>query len=282
MQVFKTKKKLKTYFKDSSSSEYKIGLVPTMGALHEGHLSLIAESRKNNAITVVSIFVNPTQFDKAEDLEKYPRTLTEDLSLLEKAGCDVVFVPSVKEIYNEDVSSIEFDFDGLENQMEGEFRKGHFNGVGTIVKAFFEIITPTHAYFGEKDFQQLQIIKKMVEKTHLPVVVIGCPTYREENGLAMSSRNKRLSKQQKKEASIIYKTLKKVRENIHKESISQLNEWVESQFKNNPLFELEYFAIAEESTLKTAVKVLPNKTYRAFIGVYAGSVRLIDTLSLHQ
>jgi len=280
MQVFKTKKNLKTFFKDSGSTDYKIGFVPTMGALHEGHLSLVAESKKNNTFTVVSIFVNPTQFDKTEDLEKYPRTLEEDLSLLKKAGCDVVFIPSVKEIYKDDVASEEFEFDGLEDQMEGAFRKGHFNGVGTIVKAFFEIIEPTRAYFGEKDFQQLQIVKKMVEKTGLPVSVIGCPTHREESGLAMSSRNKRLTEQQKKEASIIYTTLNKVRENIHTASIPQLNEWVDIQFKNNPIFELEYFNIAEESTLKNATVVEPNKTYRAFIAVFAGSVRLIDTLSL--
>ena len=166
--------------------------------------------------------------------------------------------------------------------MEGRFRKGHFNGVGTIVKAFFEIIEPTSAYFGEKDFQQLQIIKKMVEKTQLPVSVIGCPTHREKSGLAMSSRNERLSKLEKEEASIIYKTLKKVQENIDKESVAQLNEWVALQFKNNSLFELEYFTIAEEATLKSVSEILPNKKYRAFIAVFAGSVRLIDTISLSQ
>ena len=281
MQVFKTKKELKTYFQDAGFEKYKIGFVPTMGALHKGHLSLIAESKKNNSFTVVSIFVNPTQFDKAEDLEKYPRTLKEDISLLKTAGCDVVFTPSVEEIYQNDVSSEEFDFDGLEHQMEGEFRKGHFNGVGTIVKAFFEIVTPTHAYFGEKDFQQLQIIKKMVEKKHLPVSVVGCPIYREENGLAMSSRNERLSKQERKEASIIYTLLKTVRENAQKESVHQLTQRVHSALKTNPLFELEYFTIAEESTLKNASEILPNKNYRAFIAVYARSVRLIDTISLN-
>lgn len=281
MQVFKTKNELKTYFQDADFEKYKIGFVPTMGALHEGHLSLIAESKKNNAFTVVSIFVNPTQFDKAEDLEKYPRTLKKDLLLLETAGCDVVFTPSVEEIYRNDVSSEEFDFDGLEHQMEGKFRKGHFNGVGTIVKAFFEIVTPTHAYFGEKDFQQLQIIKKMVEKKHLPVSVVGCPVYREENGLAMSSRNERLSKQERKEASIIYTLLKRVRENAKKESIHELTQQVHLALETNPFFELEYFTIAEESTLKNASEILPNKNYRAFIAVYAGAVRLIDTISLN-
>ncbi len=280
MQVFETKKKLKTYFQDSISSKSKIGFVPTMGALHEGHLSLIKESLKNNEVTIASIFVNPTQFNKKEDLEKYPRTLTQDLELLESIGCDIAFVPSVQEIYNQNVSSQSFDFDGLENEMEGKFRTGHFNGVGTIVKTFFEIVQPTHAYFGEKDFQQLQIIKKMVAKNHLNVSVVGCPIHREENGLAMSSRNERLSKEQRKEASIIYQILRSVQEEIKKTTPEKVSEWVSLQFKNHPLFELEYFTIADEETLKPVSKIASKNKYRAFIAVYADSIRLIDTISL--
>lgn len=282
MKVFTTKKELKTYFSTHFSPESKIGFVPTMGALHKGHLSLIQESSDNNAITVASIFVNPTQFDKKEDLDKYPRTLEQDLALLEEKGCDIVFTPSVEEIYNQNVSSEQFDFDGLENEMEGKFRSGHFDGVGTIVKALFEIVVPTHAYFGEKDFQQLQIIKKMAEKNHLPVQVIGCPIFREENGLAMSSRNERLSKEQRQEASIIYKTLKTAQEKFSTESISSIYDWVQTQFENHPLFELEYFTIADESTLQTPKEASSEKTYRAFIAVFADSVRLIDNLSLNQ
>ena len=282
MKVFTTKKELKTYFSTHFSPESKIGFVPTMGALHKGHLSLIQESSNNNAITVASIFVNPTQFDKKEDLDKYPRTLEQDLALLEEKGCDIVFTPSVEEIYNQNVSSEQFDFDGLENEMEGKFRSGHFDGVGTIVKALFEIVAPTHAYFGEKDFQQLQIIKKMAEKNHLPVQVIGCPIFREENGLAMSSRNERLSKEQRQEASIIYKTLKTAQEKFSTESISSIYDWVQTQFENHPLFELEYFTIADESTLQTPKETSSGKTYRAFIAVFADSIRLIDNLSLNQ
>jgi len=282
MRVLKTKKDLKTYFRDSNYSDAKIGLVPTMGALHQGHLSLIEESKRNTQVTVASIFVNPTQFDKKEDLEKYPRTIENDLKLLEQAGCDIVFIPSVEEIYNKTVISDHFDFDGLENEMEGKYRSGHFNGVGTIVKAFLEIVTPTHAYFGEKDFQQLQIIKKMVEKNHLNVKVIGCPIYREENGLAMSSRNERLSNEQRSEAAIIYKTLNTVREKSATDSIEEIANWVESQFKDHPLFELEYFTIADEATLKSASKIFPKKEYRAFIAVFVGSVRLIDNLSFNN
>lgn len=280
MKVFKTKTELKTYFNRYSSKNFTIGFVPTMGALHNGHLSLIKESIKNNQITVASIFVNPTQFDKKEDLENYPRTLESDLSMLQGVSCDIAFIPSIEEIYADTVGANHFEFDGLEIQMEGKFRKGHFNGVGTIVKKLFEIVTPTNAYFGEKDFQQLQIIRKMVQKNQLPVSVIGCPIFREENGLAMSSRNQLLSEKEKEEGAIIYEILHEVKQLINKESIEKINLWVAAQFDKNPLFELEYFVIADEETLIPASTISSNKNYRAFIAVYAGKVRLIDTTAL--
>lgn len=282
MIVFKTKEELKTYYKEFKVKNLSIGFVPTMGALHEGHLSLIEISQKNNGFTLVSIFVNPTQFDKKEDLDNYPNTITQDLSLLEKIKCDAVFIPSVKEIYADNVSSKDFDFDGLENEMEGEFRTGHFNGVGTIVKTLFEIVTPTNAYFGEKDFQQLQIIRKMARKNNMAVSVIGCPIHREDNGLAMSSRNLRLSVTERKEGAIIFKILISVKEKIKTETIDEINNWVSSQFKNHSLFELEYFKIADEETLKGVSKILPNKKHRAFIAVFAKNARLIDNLSLDK
>jgi len=280
MKVFKTKKELKTYFKGYSSKNFTIGFVPTMGALHNGHLSLVKESVDNNEITVASIFVNPTQFNKKEDLENYPRTLESDLTLLQSVSCDIAFIPSTEEIYSNTISSNHFEFDGLEIQMEGKFREGHFNGVGTIVKKLFEIVTPTIAYFGEKDFQQLQIIRKMVQKNQLPVSVIGCPTFREKNGLAMSSRNQLLSGKEKEEAAIIYKILHEVKQLIDKKSIEMINSWVAAQFDKNPLFELEYFVIADEDTLIPASTISSNKNYRAFIAVHAGEVRLIDTTAL--
>ncbi len=280
MKVFKTKTELKTYFNRYSSKNFTIGFVPTMGALHNGHLSLIKESIKNNQITVASIFVNPTQFDKKEDLENYPRTLESDLSMLQGVSCDIAFIPSIEEIYADSVNANHFEFDGLESQMEGKFRKGHFNGVGTIVKKLFEIVTPTNAYFGEKDFQQLQIIRKMVQKNQLPVSVIGCPIFREENGLAMSSRNQLLSEKEKEEGAIIYEILHEVKQLINKESIEKINSWVAAQFDKNPLFELEYFVIADEETLIPASTISSNKNYRAFIAVHAGKVRLIDTTAL--
>jgi pantoate--beta-alanine ligase len=280
MKVFKTKKELKTYFKGYSSKNFTIGFVPTMGALHNGHLSLVKESVDNNEITVASIFVNPTQFNKKEDLENYPRTLESDLTLLQSVSCDIAFIPSTEEIYSNTVSSNHFEFDGLEIQMEGKFREGHFNGVGTIVKKLFEIVTPTNAYFGEKDFQQLQIIRKMVQKNHLPVSVMGCPTFREKNGLAMSSRNQLLSEKEKEEGAIIYETLCEVKELINNKAIEKINSWVGEQFDKNPLFELEYFVIADEENLTPALTISPNKNYRAFIAVHADKVRLIDTMAL--
>ena len=280
MKVFKTKKELKTYFKGYSSKNFTIGFVPTMGALHNGHLSLVKESVDNNEITVASIFVNPTQFNKKEDLENYPRTLESDLTLLQSVSCDIAFIPTTEEIYSNTVSSNHFEFDGLEIQMEGKFREGHFNGVGTIVKKLFEIVTPTNAYFGEKDFQQLQIIRKMVQKNHLPVSVIGCPTFREKNGLAMSSRNQLLSEKEKEEGAIIYETLCEVKELINNKAIEKINSWVGEQFDKNPLFELEYFVIADEENLTPALTISPNKNYRAFIAVHADKIRLIDTMAL--
>ena len=280
MKVFKTKKELKTYFKGYSSKNFTIGFVPTMGALHNGHLSLVKESVDNNEITVASIFVNPTQFNKKEDLENYPRTLENDLTLLQSVSCDIAFIPTTEEIYSNTVSSNHFEFDGLEIQMEGKFREGHFNGVGTIVKKLFEIVTPTNAYFGEKDFQQLQIIRKMVQKNHLPVSVMGCPTFREKNGLAMSSRNQLLSEKEKEEGAIIYETLCEVKELINNKAIEKINSWVGEQFDKNPLFELEYFVIADEENLTPALTISPNKNYRAFIAVHADKVRLIDTMAL--
>ena len=279
MLVFKNIKNLQEHL-SSFSANTTIGFVPTMGALHQGHLSLIKSASLNNDIVVISIFVNPTQFDKPKDLDKYPRTLDADVSLLKLIKCDVVFAPTAAEMYADKVQSTSFDFDGLEHVMEGEFRTGHFDGVGTIVKKFFEIVNPTNAYFGEKDFQQLQIIKKMVQKNQLPVKVIGCEIYREDDGLAMSSRNVLLTSEQKKAAPFIYKTLKGVRQKFETDSIEDCVNWVKNEFNNQPLLNLEYFQIADEETLKQTQNKNPIKNYRAFIAVFAGKVRLIDNIKL--
>jgi len=280
MKIFITKKEIKSYLSGIKVQNKSIGFVPTMGALHQGHLSLIKKAQQKNDVVVVSIFVNPTQFDKKEDLINYPKTIDNDTKLLESVSCNILFLPSVKEMYADDVKSEKFDFEGLEHQMEGKFREGHFDGVGTIVKTLFEIVAPNKAYFGQKDYQQLRIIKKMVKKHRLKVKVKGCPIFREEDGLAMSSRNARLTDDQRKAAPFIYKTLKKVRKKFGTENATILNEWVENHFKKHPLLDLEYFTIADKKTLEPIKKKESDKKYRAFIAVFAGKIRLIDNIQL--
>lgn len=283
MKIFHNKTKLTHHIDDLKSLGNSIGFVPTMGALHNGHLSLVEKGLSQNDIVVVSIFVNPTQFDNKEDLVKYPRTLDADVSLLKTVSetTIVVYAPTVEDIYSDNVQSQSFTFDGLEHEMEGAFRDGHFDGVGTIVKRLFEIVKPSKAYFGEKDFQQLQIIKKLVELHNIPVKVIGCPIHRAEDGLAMSSRNTRLTPEHRAVAPFIYKTLKSAKTKFGTKSAKSVSEWVEKQFKKQPLLELEYFIIADTTTLKPVKRKSTKKTYRAFIAVYAGDIRLIDNIALN-
>ncbi len=260
-----------------------IGFVPTMGALHDGHLSLVNNGLKENDRVVVSIFVNPTQFDNEEDLFKYPKSLDADVKLLKTVSDKtiIVYAPSVEDIYGSNIQSQSFTFDGLEHEMEGAFRFGHFNGVGTIVKRLLEIVKPDSAYFGEKDFQQLQIIKKLTELHHLPVKIVGCVIHRAEDGLAMSSRNARLTEEHRVIAPFIFRTLKTAKEKFGTKSAKKVTEWVENQFKKQPLLELEYFIIADTETLKPVKRKSTKKTYRAFIAVYAGDIRLIDNIALN-
>ncbi|MEG1025458.1 MAG: pantoate--beta-alanine ligase [Flavobacterium sp.] len=282
MHIFYGKVALIAYLKTIKTANSTIGFVPTMGALHQGHLALMQRSLKENDDTVVSIFVNPTQFNNPEDLEKYPRTLEEDVKKMRGLSDKIIlYAPSVDDIYEGQTISQSFDFDGLENQMEGKFRPGHFDGVGTIVKRLFEIVTPTNAYFGEKDFQQLQIVKKLVEKNDLPVNVVGCPIFREDNLLAMSSRNERLTAEERKEASIIYKVLTEAKEIFQNSTPEETIKFVEESFKDNKRFELEYFVIADESTLLSIDHKINDKKYRAFIAVFVNSIRLIDTISFN-
>lgn len=282
MLVFKKQVDLTAHLKTISTPKTKIGFVPTMGALHQGHLTLLKESVSNNDITVFSIFVNPTQFTNPEDLVNYPRTLEMDLEKIKSvSNKTIVYTPEVIDIYEGKTLSQHFDFDGLENQMEGKFRKGHFDGVGTIVKRLFEIVKPTNAYFGEKDFQQLQIIKKLVFKLKIPVIIISCPIHREANGLAMSSRNERLTESGKEQASIVYKIIQEVKKQFETKSILVISNWVSKQFENSDDVSLEYFQIADETTLLPCKRKNKNKKYRAFIAVYVNNIRLIDTISLN-
>lgn len=281
MLVIKTKKELKSTL-SSLGKRKGLGLVPTMGALHKGHLELVKKALCENGVVVVSIFVNPTQFNSSEDLKKYPKKLDADTALLHRLSEDIIiFAPSITEIYAANVNPKTYDFDGLDKVMEGTFRDDHFNGVGTIVETLLTVVEPDRAYFGEKDFQQLQIIKTLVKKQNIPVAIIGCPIVREPNGLALSSRNERLSPNLRKEAAFIYKTLQTAKEKFGTESAKSITDWVKSQFKDLSNLKLEYIEIAHSDTLTPVRRKLKNRKYRAFIAVYANDVRLIDNIALN-
>ncbi|MEL0643666.1 pantoate--beta-alanine ligase [Olleya sp. Ti.3.14] len=282
MLVFTNKSKIGAHISSLKHEGETIGFVPTMGALHQGHLSLVKEGLANNSRLVVSIFVNPTQFDNADDLAKYPRTLEDDVALLNTVSDKIiVYAPTVDDIYDGNTKAQQFSFDGLEFEMEGKFRAGHFDGVGTIVKRLFEIVTPNNAYFGEKDFQQLTIIKRLVSKYQLPVTIVGCDIFRESSGLAMSSRNVRLKPDYKQAAPFIYKTLKEAKVKFGTKSADKTTKWVQQQFDKHELLQLEYFIIADVDTLKTVKRKNKTNTYRAFIAVYADDIRLIDNIALN-
>jgi pantoate--beta-alanine ligase len=254
-----------------------IGFVPTMGALHEGHLTLVRQCALENDICVVSIFVNPTQFNNKEDLEKYPRTLVADAELLVETGCKFIFAPTENEIYPEPDVRI-FDFAELDKVMEGRFRPGHFNGVAQVVSKLFDIVKPDRAYFGEKDFQQLAIIRELVRQYHIPVEIIGCPIVREADGLAMSSRNMRLSVQEREKAVLISDTLLKSRTFVGQKKIADLKKWVIDRINDEPLLEVEYFDIVDASSLQSVRDWTDSSGIIGCIAVYCGDVRLIDNI----
>ena len=282
MKIHNSNYSLKEALSPFIKNRKSIGFVPTMGALHIGHISLVEKASIENDCVVVSIFVNPTQFDNPNDLQKYPRAIENDIALLKRFSKKIfIFSPNALDLYNQNISSKSYNFSGIENEMEGKHRMGHFDGVGTVLNLFFRIIKPNKAYLGEKDFQQLQIVKKLVEIENLSIKIIGCPIVRESSGLAMSSRNKRLNTNQLNEAILIYKILLKVKENFKLLSISKLNQLVEKEFKNHPSLTLEYFEIADTETLKTAIYKSKKKKYRAFIACFIGGVRLIDNMALN-
>ncbi len=281
MEVLKSKKVLQDFIERQKEMGKKIGFAPTMGALHKGHLSLYEKAREENDLVISSIFVNPTQFNNAEDLEKYPRDINRDILILENSHLvDAVYIPEVVDIYPEKTESQHYDFDGLENEMEGKSRPGHFDGVGTVVEELFHQVKPDNAYFGEKDFQQLAIIKKMVEKKKLPVKIQGIPIYRAENGLALSSRNQRLHEDRREASKVIYETLKKVNEWFRVMTIPEIKERVRDIFDEQKGMQLEYFLIADEETLKETDFFYNDRNFRAFIVVVVDGVRLIDNMHL--
>ncbi|AZA79402.1 pantoate--beta-alanine ligase [Chryseobacterium sp. G0186] len=281
MEVIKNRKTLQDFIERQKEMGKRIGFAPTMGALHKGHLSLYEEAKKENDLVISSIFVNPTQFNNPEDLEKYPRDINRDILILEKSGLvDAVYIPEVTDIYPEKAESQHYDFDGLENEMEGKSRPGHFDGVGTVVEELFRQIQPDCAYFGEKDFQQLAIIKKMVDKKHIPVKIKGVSIYRAENGLALSSRNQRLHEDRKDASKVIYETLNKVNDWFRTVTIPEIKERVTDIFDNQQGMQLEYFLIADENTLQETEFFYKDRNFRAFIVVVVDGVRLIDNMHL--
>ncbi|KQT25853.1 pantoate--beta-alanine ligase [Chryseobacterium sp. Leaf405] len=281
MEVLKSKKILQDFIERQKEMGKKIGFAPTMGALHNGHLSLYEQARKENDLVISSIFVNPTQFNNPEDLEKYPRDINRDILILKNSGLvDAVYIPEVVDIYPEKAESKHYDFDGLENEMEGKSRPGHFDGVGTVVEELFVQVKPDNAYFGEKDFQQLAIIKKLAKKNKIPVKIHGVPIYRAENGLALSSRNQRLHEDRKDASKIIFETLKKVNEWFHTITIQEIKDRVQDVFDDQQGMKLEYFLIADEETLKETDFFYKGRSFRAFIVVIVDGVRLIDNMHL--
>jgi pantoate--beta-alanine ligase len=279
MKILQTVKETSNHLLELSSKRISIGFVPTMGALHEGHLSLIKQAKTETDYAVCSIFVNPIQFNNKTDLQKYPRDLDRDITLLETANCDLLFHPSEAEMYPEPIKEV-FDFGNLDKVMEGKFRPGHFNGVAIVVKKLFEIIKPDKAYFGLKDYQQLAIIKKVVRDFKLTVEIIACPTLREEGGLAMSSRNQLLSEADRKQATMIHEALLMVKAQAGHSTISEIKEYIEQLFLKSTNTKLEYFEIADMITLEPIEDWKQTHQVVACIAVYFGKVRLIDNVIL--
>lgn len=279
MQVIATRNELVTVIDNLKRQDKTIGFVPTMGALHAGHLSLVKKSKEECNITVVSIFVNPTQFNDPEDLKRYPRTPKEDLTLLEKAGCDVVFLPEVSEIYPEK-DTRKFDFGHLEQVMEGAQRPGHFNGVGQVVSRLFDLVNPDKAFFGMKDFQQVAIIKNMVHQLNYSVTIIPCSIIREEDGLAMSSRNKLLTLEHRKHAPHIYRVLSQAKNLKAIYNVESLKKWITEEINEDPLLEVEYVEIVDDTTLQIKQNWNEGNPAVVCVAVYAGKIRLIDNIVL--
>ncbi len=285
MLIFDTIAAFQAYLNEQRLAHKSIGFVPTMGALHEGHLSLIRTSLQENTITVCSIFVNPTQFNNAHDLAVYPRTLEADCALLEATGCHAVFAPSVQEMYPQP-SSLKFDFGELEHVMEGKFRPGHFNGVGIVVSKLFHIVQPTRAYFGQKDLQQCAVINRLVKDLSFSLSLVICPTQREADGLAMSSRNRNLSAEQRHIAPVLHECLQTAQQQLLAQTtIEVVKQWVSNRLQQHPEFTLEYFEIVDFETLQSLSGVLDTSkqtpAVALCIAAFLGKTRLIDNLVIN-
>lgn len=278
MKLVHTVAELKAAIELQKEKGNTIGFVPTMGALHEGHLSLVRKAGAESNFVVVSIFVNPTQFNNKEDLERYPRTLETDAKMLESTVCDLVFAPSIQEVYPEEDTRV-FEFGNLGNVMEGVHRPGHFNGVAQVVSKLFDMVQPQKAFFGLKDFQQLAIINKMVEQLNLPVEIVPCPIVREKDGLAMSSRNTLLSPEQRENARVISRTLFEAVERAKQNSVEEISKWVIETINQNPYLETEYFEIVDDKELMPITSWDQPVNKIGCVAVHCGKVRLIDNIT---
>ena len=276
MRIFKTKTELSSYL--SLNSTLSTAFVPTMGALHKGHLELVKKAKSQSHIVICSIFVNPTQFDKKEDFNNYPNTLSNDLMQLKKLNCDIVYTPTISDLYTKNEKVKHYDFDGLDRVLEGQFRKGHFDGVVTIIEKFFSIIKPQKAFFGQKDLQQLLIVKALTKKLNLPIEIICIPTVREKSGLAMSSRNKLLNEKELEKATILYKSLLYCKKKSKNLSIQQLKENISICFEKEESLKLEYLAFANYSTLKSISHLKKEGETAVCIAAFVAGVRLIDNI----
>ncbi len=280
MLIFKKVADLQSHIAKQKKAGLSIGFVPTMGALHHGHLSLVQRSKHQTNSTVCSIFVNPTQFNDIKDLEKYPRTTEADIALLSSVDCDILFLPPVEEIYPPGLdTSLDLDFSVMAAVMEGEFRPGHFDGMAQVVNRLLEIVLPDQLFMGQKDFQQMSIVRSMLNQLKKPIKLVSCPIIREENGLAMSSRNRRLSAETKANAGVIFETLGLVKEKVDKMSVEELIAFGLKRLRQDP-FEAEYVAICDGFTLQEVKNIEDHDFVVVFTAVWVEKVRLIDNLVL--
>lgn len=282
MKIFRTKQELQHELAGIRQQNQVITLVPTMGALHEGHLSLINYAKPLTDITVCSIFVNPTQFNDPKDLEKYPRPIENDIALLESVGCDILFMPTVEEMYPENDPEWHIDLGNLDQIWEGEHRPGHFQGVTQIVFKLFDLVKPNQACFGQKDFQQVMVIQRMIDIKKLDIKLLICPIIRSEEGLALSSRNARLFEEGKENALALITALRFIKDNLEQKSVAELLDEAKEIIASNPAVELEYLSICETSTLAPVDNIETGKDYVALIAAWVEKVRLIDNILLSR
>ncbi len=275
MQVFQQISEVKTYILSQKQQDKTIGFVPTMGALHQGHISLIVQSKKECDISVCSIFVNPTQFNNANDLSRYPRTPELDIQLLEQAGCDVLYMPDVKDIYPT-TDTRQFNFGYLDTILEAEHRPGHYNGVGQVVSILLKGIEPDKAFFGSKDYQQVMVVKSLVDQLNLPVEIISCPILRENDGLAMSSRNMLLTLEERKIAKLVPKMMEESREIAKKNGISAAKSYIHNEVAKVSIMKLDYYEVCNADTLEPLTALKPTQQAISLIAVFVGNIRLID------